>query len=175
MRETLLLVEETCRELHQRNRDCFASDAVVLRFVSALADGTDQIGAELALELGWELHAVLPFERGYYRTTLVDDAARNHFDMLLKRASRVLELPGHHDDVTEGYAMAGRATVAQSDLLIAVWDGEKARGRGGTAEVVALAIAHGTPIAHFSPVEDCPARLLWAAFDPVVDTMGDDP
>jgi hypothetical protein len=175
MRETLLLVQQTCRALHQRNSDCFASDAVVLRFVSALADGADQIGAELALELGWELNAVLPFERGYYRTTLVDDAARNQFDKLLKRAGRVLELPGSHDAETEGYAMAGRATVAQCDLLIAVWDGEKARGRGGTAEVVALAIAHGTPIAHFSPVEDCPARLLWAAFDPVVDTMGDDP
>ena len=28
-----------------------------------LADGADQIGAELALELGFELHAVLPFTR----------------------------------------------------------------------------------------------------------------
>ena len=175
MRDTLLLVEQTCRALHQRNRDCFASDAVVVRFVSALADGADQIGAELALELGWELDAVLPFERGHYRSTLADDAARERFDALVKRAGRVLELPGDPKDEAEGYAMVGRATVAQSDLLIAVWDGEKARGRGGTAEVVALAIAHGTPIAHFSPVEDCPARLLWAAFDPVVDTMGDDP
>ena len=175
MRETLLLVQETCRALHQRNRDCFASDAVALRFVSALADGADQIGAELALELGWELDAVLPFDRDYYRTTLADDAARQRFDALVKRAGRLLELPGNPEDEAEGYAMVGRATVAQSDLLMAVWDGERARGRGGTAEVVALAIAHGTPIAHFSPVEDCPARLLWAAFDPVVDTMGDDP
>ena len=33
--------------------------------------------------------------------------------------------------------MAGRATVAHCDVLIAVWDGLAARGRGGTAEVVA--------------------------------------
>jgi hypothetical protein len=175
LRDMLALVAETCSALHERNRDCFSSDRVILRFVSALADGADQIGAELALELGWELDAVLPFERGFYRTTLVDDAARGRFDALLKRAARVLELPGEPDDETEGYAMAGRATVAQSDLVVAVWDGEKARGRGGTAEVVELAIGHGTPIAHFSPEADCPARLLWAAFDPVVDTMGDDP
>jgi hypothetical protein len=41
--------------------------------------------------------------------------------------------------------------------------------------VVELAIAHGTPVAHISPELDRPARLLWAAFDPVVDTMGVDP
>ena len=175
MRDMLVLVEETCRGLLERNRDCFSSDRVILRFVSALADGADQIGAQLALERGWELNAVLPFDRAFYRTTLVDDAAREQFDALLKRADRVLELPGTADDEPEGYAMAGRATVAQSDLLIAVWDGLKARGRGGTAEVVELAIAHGTPIAHFTPDAECSARLLWAAFDPVVDTMGDDP
>src|SRR5689334_1154353 len=163
IRDMLVLVEETCRGLLERNRNCFSSDRVILRFVSALADGADQIGAELALELGWELDAVLPFERGFYRTTLVNDAARGQFDALLKRADRVLELPGTPGDEPEGYAMAGRAAVAQSDLIIAVWDGLKARGRGGTAEIVELAIAHGTPIAHFTPDAECSARLLWAA------------
>ena len=175
MRDMLVLIEDSCRGLLERNRDCFSSDRVILRFVSPLADGADQIGAQLALELGWELDAVLPFERGFYRTTLTDDSAREQFDTLLKRANRVLELPGTAADQPEGYAMAGRATVAQSDLVVAVWDGLKARGRGGTAEVVELAIAHGTPIAHFTPDAECSARLLWAAFDPVVDTMGDDP
>jgi hypothetical protein len=33
-------------------RECFAERAV-LRFVSPLADGADQIAAEVALELGW--------------------------------------------------------------------------------------------------------------------------
>jgi len=100
LRDMLALVAETCSALHERNRDCFSSDRVILRFVSALADGADQIGAELALELGWELDAVLPFERGFYRTTLVDDAARGRFDALLKRAARVPELPGEPDDET---------------------------------------------------------------------------
>jgi hypothetical protein len=71
--------------------------------------------------------------------------------------------------------MAGRATVAHCDLLIAVWDGLKARGHGGTGEVVELAVARGRPIAHIPPEPDRPAMLLWAAFDPVVDTMGIDP
>jgi hypothetical protein len=66
--------------------------------------------------------------------------------------------------------MAGRATVAHCDVLIAVWDGLAARGRGGTGEVVELAITRGTPVVHL-PVEDGDSpRLLWSAFDPVVVT-----
>ena len=71
--------------------------------------------------------------------------------------------------------MAGRATVAHCDILVAVWDGLKARGRGGTGEVVEFAISRGVPVAHLPPNPARKSRLLWAAFDPVVDTMGDDP
>ena len=87
----------------------------------------------------------------------------------------MLELPGEQGQEPEGYAMVGRATVAHCDILIAVWDGLKARGRGGTGEVVELAVLRGVPVVHIAPEPDRPARILWAAFDPVVDTMGDDP
>jgi len=60
-------------------------------------------------------------------------------------------------------------------VLIAIWDGLKARGRGGTAEVVETAIARGTPVIHVPPAPDESPKLLWAAFDPVVDTSGVDP
>src|SRR6185437_1283132 len=38
-----------------------------------------------------------------------------------------------------------------------------------------MAIARGTPVVHIPPEPDKPARMLWAAFDPVVDTSGVDP
>ena len=44
--------------------------------------------------------------------------------------------------------MTGRATVAHCDVLIAVWDGKPPRGRGGTGEVVQLALTRGTAIIH---------------------------
>jgi hypothetical protein len=175
LRDILSLVERTAFALLERGRDCFASNPPRLRMVTPIADGADQIAAQVALDLGWEVEAVLPFGREYYRSTLASDEARERFDALLGRAARVLELPGEQGDEPEGYAMAGRATVAHSDLLIAIWDGLKPRGRGGTGEVVELAIARGTPVAHVPPEADRPARLLWAAFDPVVDTMGVDP
>src|SRR5438270_2400874 len=70
--------------------------------------------------------------------------------------------------------MTGRATVAHCDMLIAVWDGLPPRGRGGTGEVVQLAITRGTAVIHLPPEPDAPARLLWSAFDPTVLTTADE-
>src|SRR6185437_11062427 len=148
VRETLLLIEEAGRALLERERGCFASGPPRLRFVSPIADGTDQIAAELALELGWELQAILPFERERYRESLANHGARERFDTLLQRATCSLELPGDADDSLDAYVMTGRATVAHCDVLIAVWDGKPPRGRGGTGEVVQLALTRGTAIVH---------------------------
>ena len=161
--------------LFDRERNSFSAAAPALRFVSAIADGSDQIAAQAALSLGWELQAILPFRKEDYRASLADAAARDSFDALLGRATRVLELPGDDPGDVEAYVMTGRATVAHCDVLIAVWDGLPPRGRGGTAEVVQMAITRGRPVIHLSPETDGPPKLLWAAFDPVVDTSGVDP
>ena len=130
MRHTLLLIEQAGRALLEREGDCFAPGQPRLRFVSPIADGTDQIAAELAVELGWELQAILPFARERYRESLASHAARERFDALLQRANCSLELPGDPDDSVDAYVMTGRATVAHCDVLIAVWDGKPPRGRG---------------------------------------------
>ena len=80
IREALVLLSETGSALFDTERDCFAEDPPRLRFVSPIADGADQIAAEVALELGWELQVIFPFERSEYRATLADDAARERFD-----------------------------------------------------------------------------------------------
>ncbi|MEO8455279.1 MAG: DUF4231 domain-containing protein [Sphingomicrobium sp.] len=175
IRDVLLLVAEAGEALLQKERDCFAPLPPRLRFVSPIADGADQIAAELALELGWELQAVLPFGRTEYRASLANHGARERFDALLERATCTLELPGDKDRELDAYVMTGRATVAHCDMLIAVWDGLPPRGRGGTGEVVQLAITRGTAVIHLPPDSDAPARLLWSAFDPTVLTTADDP
>jgi hypothetical protein len=71
--------------------------------------------------------------------------------------------------------MTGRATVAHCDVLIAVWDGKPPRGRGGTGEVVQLALTRGTAIVHVPLDARHDVRILWAAFDPSVVTIADDP
>ena len=46
----------------------------------------------------------------------------------------------------ESYERVGRMVVEQSDLLIAIWDGEPAAGRGGTTQIVEEALARHTPV-----------------------------
>jgi len=175
LRELFELIEEAGQALLERERDCFADAPLRRRFVSPIADGADQVAAEVALELGWELQAVLPFERAHYRATLANHGARERFDTLLERATCVLELPGAKGQDLDAYVMTGRATVAHCDMLIAVWDGLPPRGRGGTGEVVQLALTRGTAVVHVPLQSDAPTRLLWSAFDPTVLTVADDP
>jgi hypothetical protein len=175
IREVLVLIAEAGQALFERERECFAADRPRMRFVSPVADGADQIAAEVALELGWELQAIMPFSRDVYRASLADDEGRQRFDALLGRATCCLELPGDPHDSLDAYIMTGRATVSHCDVLIAVWDGKPPRGRGGTGEVVQLALTRGTAIVHVPLDLASEARVLWAAFDPTVVTVADDP
>ena len=175
LRDILVLIADAGAALLERERECFASDPPRMRFVSPIADGADQIAAEVALELGWELQAILPFSRTEYRASLANDEARAQFDSLLASATCVLELPGDQQRLLDAYVMTGRATVAHCDILIAVWDGLPPRGRGGTGEVAMLAITHGTAVIHVPPDPDTSPRVLWSAFDPSVLTVADDP
>jgi hypothetical protein len=175
IRDVLQRIEECGRALLHQELDCFADRPPRLRFVSPIADGADQIGAEVALELGWELQVILPFERSAYRASLSNHGARERFDELLAQSTCLLELPGDPVDSLDAYVMTGRATVAHCDVLIAVWDGLPPRGRGGTGEVVQLALTRGTAIIHVPLSRGGDTRILWSAFDPTVVTVAEDP
>ena len=59
----------------------------------------------------------------------------------------------------------GQVTAAQSDLLIAVWDGYDARGLGGTADVVEYAIRRGVPVIWVRADAQAGATIMWSGFD----------
>ena len=173
IRFALESLKSSAIELHARERSLFSAAPPRLLFVSPLADGSDQIAAAIALDLGFELQAVLPFDRPTYRATL-HNSGLERFDELVARATCILELPGEVSDEMKAFVMAGRATVAHCDVLVAVWDGRPPRGRGGTGEIVQLAITRGTAIAHVPVQAEMQPRLLWAAFDPTVRTQADE-
>jgi uncharacterized phage-like protein YoqJ len=114
-----------------------------LRLVSSLAEGADQLVARVAIEQGVPLDVVLPFDG--YRDSL-DEDYRAEFDLLLSQADTVTEL-AHNDPGADAYLAAGLELLDRSDRLIAVWDGEEARGTGGTGEIVDAALARGVVVA----------------------------
>ena len=148
----------------------FAPDVPRMHLVTPLAEGADQLAATVALAKGCAIEAVLPFARATYEHDFAEGVPRDRFNQLLAAARTVLELPGERAAPLAAYVMAGRATIAHCDLLIAIWDGELPRGRGGTGEVVQIALLEGTPIFHLPIDPGQPARLLWSGFDPHVCT-----
>lgn len=69
--------------------------------------------------------------------------------------------PPRLSEADHAYEAAGRLVMSQADILIAVWDGDPAQGRGGTAQIVAEAIALHLPIIHIDPDDPACPRLIW--------------
>jgi hypothetical protein len=113
----------------------FAAAQAPLTGLSSLAAGADQLFATELIAAGGQLHVVVPAS-GYENTFSDEDAAR--YCDLLGRASNITHLP-YDEPSEEAYDAAGLWIVERCDLLIAVWDGEPARGLGGTADAVAHA------------------------------------
>jgi hypothetical protein len=117
-----------------------------LRVLSSLAEGADRLVARRVLSRpGARLVAVLPLPVLDYLADFESPQSREGFLALLGEAETVIEMPAA-DSRTEAYERAGRYVVEQSDVLLAVWDGLPAQGRGGTAEIVAWARDLGKPI-----------------------------
>jgi hypothetical protein len=117
--------------------------------VSSLAIGADQLFVSLMLRRGSEIHAIIPFS-GYERTFGPQDVDA-YLQLLSKAASvEVLKTPGTDEDA---YLAAGKRIVELADVMIAIWNGQPAKGKGGTADIVAYAIERGTRLIHINPVD----------------------
>ena len=110
--------------------------ALPLEGICSLAAGTDQLFAEVVLGAGGALRVVIP--SAAYETSFSSEEERARYRDLLKRAHVVETLAFAVPEPT-AYMAAGRRIVDLCDQLLAVWDGQPARGPGGTADIVAYA------------------------------------
>jgi hypothetical protein len=150
-----LFAEESGEKIQRGER---AGAAVSLSVVSALAEGADRVVARAVLDYpGARLEAVLPLAMEDYLEDFAGEESRREFAELLGRCekpvwlrARRVEESGDANEQAElrrdTYAEAGRYVVDHCDVLIAVWDGEPARGRGGTAEIVQYAMEQKRPV-----------------------------
>ncbi len=150
-------VKSALQRVQQNHADLFAAEPPLLRLVSPLAEGADRAAARAALSRDIDLQCPLPFARSEYERDFRDAATRHEFESLLTRASAAFELPGDRSQEARAYETVGLVVLRQSDLLIAVWDGNlKATRRGGTAEIVAEAFDAGIPVIWISPNDPLP-------------------
>jgi hypothetical protein len=117
--------------------------------LSGLAEGADRLAAFVALGRGWRLRAILAFHRARFEEDFPGMFAVGEFRALLKASEKVEEpKKGAHlgRAPEEGYHAVGQRLLALSHVLLAVWDGEGSRGRGGTVDVVEEARVRGIPV-----------------------------
>lgn len=146
-----------------------------IELYASVAEGSDTLCVEVARELGIPVHLLLPLPQAEFAKDFSSPEA-------WVRSRRQIELaqqkPGRDSlrvamgDMTrpECYYEQGMQILEAVDVLIALWDGEKARGLGGTEQIVTQAkqLGRSMPLVILDPqtgqsrVEGDPA----AAFAP---------
>ena len=129
----------------QKIADAIAAELKDLQFmnpgglaaISSIASGGDTLFAQQALKAGLPWVALLPFPRAEFRKDF-DELEWQAAEECLSRAIAE-EVWSPAANRPDAYLELGIATVDRSDVLFAAWDGAPARGRGGTAEMVAHA------------------------------------
>jgi hypothetical protein len=128
-------------------REQKATSSGIVYGVSSAAAGGDLLFAESCIELEIPLRVLLPLPQEYFRKDF-DTATWLRAEQVLSKAISV-EVTGNYELREEEYYECGIETVQQSQLMIALWDGEPSRGMGGTQEIIDFAAKMGTPVIWF--------------------------
>ena len=132
-------IVDICRELKYMHPN---SDFIIM---SGLAEGADRLVAQIAMkELDAKLITVLAVPEESFTMDFGSKVSVNAFKKLVASSSEVITAPllsknawkQYTPSRNYQYAWMGAFIAKHSDILIAIWDGEKAKGVGGTAHVV---------------------------------------
>ena len=133
--------------------------------ISSLAEGADRLVAETVLARpGSQLEIPLPLPVGDYQTDFKSEESKAAFGKLCSQASLIIRAPGF-ESRESAYEWAGLTMVGRSDIVIALWDGQRSRGVGGTAGIVTLARRYGRPVVHIPTGNAQEIRVLHAFED----------
>ena len=134
--------------------------ATPLAFVNSLAEGADQLCADVALAAGVAVIAPLPFPAELYRTRFKSPAARHRLDELVRHPAVTGFCPPLGDEANPDfaadladetrrrrrYAETAIFVARNSHALIALWDGREDAALSLTAQLIAWK-TRGRPIA----------------------------
>jgi hypothetical protein len=117
--------------------------------MSQLAEGADRLVTRAVLDwpesagpdVAASCHVLIPMPKKDFFKTFCEktrDESVKEFQSFLDAGATQEQLPGAPTN-EEAYEIAGRLMVDRCHLVIAIWDGNPPKGRGGTAEVIEYA------------------------------------
>lgn len=120
--------------------------ATKIRLISLMAEGADRLAAQIAIENGIGIDAILPMPNHLYYKDFSDKSKIELGNILENDLVKLKELP-LPSGISETnlkepefrkliYARAGKFMASNSDLLIALWDGKESDKIGGTYHII---------------------------------------
>ena len=116
---------------------------------TSLAAGSDQLFAEILHRQDIPYVVVIPSQD--YGSTFPDKDIYAKYVFLLEHAEKIVRL-NYAQPMEVAFFAAGKKIVHLSQIIFAIWDGKRARGLGGTADVVRYAILNKKQVVHFNPL-----------------------
>lgn len=110
--------------------------------LTCLADGADTLFARAVLKHGGQIEVIVPAEQ--YLAGLPKEH-HAEYAKLLDQAIQEHRMP-FTESTSEAHMAASQHMLTLADQLWAVWDGQPARGHGGTADVVQAARTLSKPV-----------------------------
>lgn len=103
--------------------------------LSSAASGADLLFLEACAEAGYRTIVLLPFERERFAEDFPDNAEWQRATAAMDAALWWETTPGN-EKAPAAYHVVNREMLDLADRMIFLWDGQPARGLGGTGEVV---------------------------------------
>jgi len=164
------LVADEVPALKEKVRDFFLQlktefPDLDLQLITPLAEGSDRLVTDIALEMGIKLVVPLPMSQADYERDFSSSAAIEVFRESLKDA-RIINLrtlpEAQGQPLTEStrdrqYAQLGIFISNHAQILLALWDGKPSNAPGGTSSVVNYHLTSIMP--GYSIAEDSPNLL----------------
>jgi hypothetical protein len=149
----------------------YTDELPVMRVISSIAEGGDRVIAGEAMKKGYELQCPLPFDKGEYAKDFENAESLAAYRGFLSGNPQCFEVDGNRQRVDAAYVAAGRIVMNQSDLLIAIWDGEQDVSEAGTYHRIYEAVQYRIPVIWIHTSAPHEARLLRDP-DSLPDTSG---
>lgn len=169
------LTEEVFNSLDEIRRNF---TRLPLRLVTGLAEGADTLAAEVALDMGLPVTAVLPMPLRFYEEDFDGPALKRFRELLQHDMVDCFEIPLARENADKDaltsedrviqYKMLMDFLNRRSNVLMALWDGKMLTDKGGTSDVIGTYLSgrnlHRTPTM-LQPdgirFEDCGELAIW--------------
>ena len=129
--------------------------------ISSLAEGADLLVTRSAMDLGYDLAAVLPRSPKEYGRSFGSRTAQREMEKMYEMAKNKFVLDETAPSSSAGYRNAAHIVLNHSDILFALWDGKSTKYIAGTYATIKEALKRRIPVIYIPKEEPFTPCILY--------------